>query len=181
VLALLLGRKGVNVEIFEATDEVDKRLRATHFSSAATRVLQRVGILDEIRETGVITKRVVWRKPDGTLLAALDYESLPEDHKERMVALPLPEVCSILLNKIPALPTVQLRWKHKVVDAGQDQGTAWVDVESVDGKQRIEADYIIGCDGASSKIRQLFAGKDNYPGLTWDEQLVATNVSSHSV
>lgn len=180
MLAILLGQRGVHVDLLDASDKVDERLRATHFSSAATRVLKRVGILDEIRDTGVITKRVVWRKPDGTLLAALDYDSLPEDHLERMVALPLPEVCTILLNRLPATPTVQLKWKHKVVDAGEDQGRPWVDVETADGTQRMEADYIIGCDGASSRIRQVFAGEGNYPGLTWEEQLVATNVRFHS-
>lgn len=167
------------MEIIEASNKVDERLRATHYSSAATRVLKRVGILDEIRAKGVITKRVVWRKPDGFLLGALDYDSLPEENLERMVALPLNDVCRILLSRLSAFPSVKLHWSHTVVDAGESNNQAWVDVEAPAGKHRLEADYIIGCDGANSKIRRTFQGEKNFPGMTWDQQVVATNVSHH--
>ncbi|KEF59448.1 uncharacterized protein A1O9_04292 [Exophiala aquamarina CBS 119918] len=176
VLALLLGKAGVNVEIVDAAEKLDEQPRATHYNSPATHVLKRAGVLDEIRAAAVICKRVVWRKPDGTLLGALDYAAVPEESSERMVALPLNEVSKIVLRQLQSIPAVEIKWSHNVVDVGQNDGEAWVDVETATGKQRLEADYVIGCDGANSKVRRALQGDWHFPGKTWAEQIVATNV-----
>jgi len=176
VLALMLGKAGVNVEVVDAASKLDEQPRATHYNSPATHVLKRAGVLDEIRAAGVMSKRVVWRKPDGTLLGALDYAPVPEESSERMVALPLNEVSKIVVRHLQSIPSVEIKWSHNVVDVGQNDGEAWVEVETPSGKQRLEADYIIGCDGANSKIRRALQGDWHFPGKTWDEQIVATNV-----
>lgn len=177
ILALLLGQKGIKVDVLDASTKLDEQPRATHYNSPATHVLQRVGVLDEIRERGVISKRITWRKPDGELLAALDLDSIPEESPQRMVALPLNEVSQIVVRHLQSTPSVNIKWAHNVVDVGQNENAAWVDVETPGGKQRMEADYIIGCDGANSKVRRALQGDLNFPGKTWDEQIVATNVS----
>ncbi|KAL6252577.1 hypothetical protein RBB50_000296 [Rhinocladiella similis] len=176
ILALLLGQKGIKVDVLDASTKLDEQPRATHYNSPATHVLQRVGVLDEIRERGVISKRITWRKPDGELLAALDLDSIPEESPQRMVALPLNEVSQIVVRHLQSTPSVNIKWAHNVVDVGQNENAAWVDVETPGGKQRMEADYIIGCDGANSKVRRALQGDLNFPGKTWDEQIVATNV-----
>ncbi|EOO00965.1 putative fad binding domain-containing protein [Phaeoacremonium minimum UCRPA7] len=68
----------------------------------------------------------------------------------------------------------QVSWEHKVTGLGQDENKAWVDVETPQGNTKVEADYIIGCDGANSQIRKSLFGNE-YPGFTWDAQIVATN------
>ncbi|KAK6387662.1 hypothetical protein LTS17_000931 [Exophiala oligosperma] len=176
ILALLLGQKGISVDVLDASTKLDEQPRATHYNSPATHVLQRAGVLDEIRARGVISDRITWRKPDGELLAALDLNSIPEESPQRMVALPLNQVSAIVVRHLESIPSVKIKWSHNVVDVGQDDKTAWVDVETADGKKRVEADYIVGCDGANSKVRRALQGDMNFPGRTWDEQIVATNV-----
>ncbi|ETN43913.1 uncharacterized protein HMPREF1541_11044 [Cyphellophora europaea CBS 101466] len=176
LLALLLGQQGVNVEIVEASDQLDEQPRATHYGSPATHLLKRAGVLDEIRADGVLMRRVAWRKPDGTLLGALDLSAVPDERWERTVALPLNKVSRIVLRHLQPLKSVEIKWSHNVVDVGQDETEAWVDVETPSGKQRLKADYIVGCDGANSKIRRVLQGDKNFPGKTWDQQIVATNV-----
>ena len=70
-----------------------------------------------------------------------------------------------------------MEWGSKVMDIGQDEDKAWVEVEKADGRKRFEADYVVGCDGANSQVRRCLFGK-SFPGKTWDEQIVATNVSA---
>lgn len=62
---------------------------------------------------------------------------------------------------------------------GQNSAMAWVDtVHTNTGEQSsLEADYIVGCDGANSVVRRSLFGDREFPGRTWNEQLVATNVS----
>lgn len=163
--------------MLDLSDKLDEQPRATHYNSPAVHVLRRAGVLDEIRAAGVMTKRIVWRKPDGELLAGLDFAAVGEDDPRRLVALPLNQVSKIVLRHVEeSAPSVSVKWSHNVVEVGQDDSRAWVEVETPDGRKRMEADYIVGCDGANSKIRRALQGDFNFPGKTWDEQIVATNV-----
>ncbi|KAI6327106.1 hypothetical protein MCOR34_000536 [Pyricularia oryzae] len=67
-------------------------------------------------------------------------------------------------------------WRHRVLDVGQDEErkVAWVDVATPEGRKRVEGDYVVGCDGAASQVRRSLFGQD-YPGFTWEKQIVATN------
>jgi 2-polyprenyl-6-methoxyphenol hydroxylase-like FAD-dependent oxidoreductase len=44
------------------------------------------------------------------------------------------------------------------------------------GTDVVEGDYVVGCDGANSTVRRKLFGEMVFPGFTWDEQIVATNV-----
>jgi 2-polyprenyl-6-methoxyphenol hydroxylase-like FAD-dependent oxidoreductase len=74
-----------------------------------------------------------------------------------------------------------IEWEHKVVGVGQDGDKVWAEVEAKgeDGqtvKKRVEGDYLVGCDGANSTVRKSLFGSE-FPGYTWDAQIIATNVS----
>jgi 2-polyprenyl-6-methoxyphenol hydroxylase-like FAD-dependent oxidoreductase len=72
-------------------------------------------------------------------------------------------------------PTAHVKWSHRVTKVRQEADRAWVDVETPSGPQRMEADYVIGCDGASSTVRRELFGPE-YPGETLNAQIIATNV-----
>lgn len=99
-----------------------------------------------------------------------------------MTILPLNEIIQIMykhcLEKGKGL--VEVKFNHRVICAGQDEGSAWVDVEigkegEVKEKQRFSADYVIGCDGATSSVRKSLFGRD-WPGQTFDFRLMVQNV-----
>ncbi len=177
LLALMLGQKGVHVHLLEKGIEIDLRPRATHYAPSAVHELQRAGIADEARARGFTPKEICWRKLDGTYLAGIDQRLLSTQESERMICLPLDKLGTLLLERIKEQPTISLKYRHRIIDVGQNAEVAWVDVETPEGKKRLEANYIIGCDGASSQIRRsLFS---EFPGKTWEQQIVATNVSTH--
>ena len=75
---------------------------------------------------------------------------------------------------------IEVKFNHKVLRTGQDEKSAWVDVEvgkegEVKETQRITADYLIGCDGGSSTVRKSLYGR-NWPGQTFDFRLMVQNV-----
>lgn len=145
----------------------------------AVRELRRAGILDEVRLKGFVPNGVGWRKLDGQILAYLDREIMG-DHDDKLTVLGLAELSKIMMKRLEALRNVDIKWSHKVTGIGQDENEAWVDVESTQeggekAPSRFHADYIVGCDGASSQIRKSLFG-ENFPGFTWDKQIVATNV-----
>lgn len=182
LLGLLLAKENIQVTILDQADKLDDNPRATHYAPPAMRVLNLAGVGDEIRRKGFAPNSVAWRKLDGTLIAGLDNASY-KDSLERMVALPLDQLGQVLYDHAKKFPCITYLFNHKVTGIGQDEKTAWVDVEvaqsgSDETKQaRFRADYIVGCDGANSIIRRSLFGDWEFPGRTWDEQIVATNVS----
>ncbi|KAB5559737.1 hypothetical protein GE09DRAFT_65975 [Coniochaeta sp. 2T2.1] len=184
LLTLLLAKAGINVELLEQTDALDTNPRASHYAEPSNYEFERAGVLDDIRAEGFFPDGVSWRKLDEnkTRLVKLSNPT-PEDGKidpvferYRMVCLPLHRLGKILETAVDKQPTAAIKYKYKVVDLGQDEQKGWVKVETPEGEKTLEADYIVGCDGSNSKIRRLLFGDDVYPGHTWDEQIVATNM-----
>jgi 2-polyprenyl-6-methoxyphenol hydroxylase-like FAD-dependent oxidoreductase len=54
---------------------------------------------------------------------------------------------------------------------------AWTDTEASDHTSRLEADYVVGYDGASRFVRRAILGEKALSGFAWDDQLVAVDVS----
>lgn len=182
------------MRVLEAATEPDKQPRATHYGPAAVHELRRSGILEAMKVKGSFSpKSVSWRAPDGSLLAALPKPKPPPPSASNgnvqppdgVVSLPLNLMVEILMEAVGEQQTAQVEFGCRVVDVGQDaEGhSAWVDVVRDGGDEkpsRVEASYVVGCDGASSSVRGSLFGR-SFPGYTWDTWLVAVNVRFHDV
>lgn len=183
LLALLLSKHGIPVIMVEMSDQLDQQPRAAHYGPPATPDLQRAGILDELRAKGLSLGTMCWRRlEDHGRIAGFDAGVLADvDGCDwRTVSYPLQDLDRLMLDMFVDGHGGDVRWRHRVVGVGQDAGAAWVDVETPAGHERIEADYVVGCDGANSAVRKALFG-DEYPGFTWDAQIIATNVSLFSL
>ena len=176
LLALLLAKKGISVKVIDASNTLDSLPRATHYGPPAVHELARAGVLEDVQAQGFVTRTVCWRKLDGEVIAGIDATIL-DGTMDQIQCLPLGELGKIVWEHLKLQPSAEVLWQYKVTNIGQSKEKAWVDVETVTGQIRMEADYIVGCDGANSQIRRSLFGDKNFPGKTWDEQIVATNVS----
>jgi 2-polyprenyl-6-methoxyphenol hydroxylase-like FAD-dependent oxidoreductase len=177
LLALLLGKQGIPVQLLEAAESLDDRPRATHYSPPAVYELQRAGVLDDMKAEGAfIPNGACWRKLSGEFLAGVRAPENSEPNATPMICLSLNKLSQVLQRQISQLPHVEIVYSHKVTSLGQDADKAWVTVETPSGVKTLYAQYIVGCDGANSQIRRSLFGDWEFPGFTWDEQIVATNV-----
>ncbi|KIW71019.1 hypothetical protein, variant [Phialophora macrospora] len=176
LLGLMLAKKGVKVQVLEAAAELDDSPRAAYYGPPAAHALRTAGVIDEIRKDGFDPVKMCWRKLDGTYLAGMD-NSLMHDDPDRLACMPLAQLDRLLYRNAIQQQSLEVFFNHKVVDLGQDTEKAWVDVETPEGPKRLEATYIVGCDGASSTVRRKLYGSKDFPGYTWDKQIVATNVA----
>lgn len=78
---------------------------------------------------------------------------------------------------------IDVRFRHRVTSVGQNADKAWADVEISNDDdetekrtERFEADYVIGCDGATSAVRRSLFGRE-WPGQTFDYRFLVQNVS----
>ncbi|KAJ6201570.1 putative monooxygenase [Bipolaris maydis] len=167
--------RGIHVKLLDLADKEDERPRATHYGPPAIYEMTRAGIIDEVREAGFVPEGVAWRKPDLSVIAAIN-STILEDEASKMVFLPLNQLSKILVKHLSATPLASIYWQHRVVGIGQDDENAWVEVETPEGRKAILAPYIVGYDGANSQIGHSLFGDWELPGYTWKEQIVATNI-----
>ncbi|TLD39257.1 FAD/NAD(P)-binding domain-containing protein [Venturia nashicola] len=180
LLALLLAQRDIPSIVLEGYDYLDTRLRATQYGVPATRVFRRAGILEDIRAASIGSfPTIQWRRvSDKKVLTGIDM-SCVKDHPDRMTILQLGEIIKIMykhcLERGKGL--IEIKFQHRVANIGQDEEKAWADVEVGEEKKyvRFEADYIVGCDGATSAVRRSLFGRD-WPGQTFDCQFIVQNV-----
>ena len=174
ILSLLLGKAGIPVVLVDQAEAMDNSPRASHYAAPAVYELRRAGLLDDILKKGFIPNGVAWRDLEGNSLGGINMAPLPQEHK--MVCLPLNQMCRIALDHLERLKNVEIKWKYKVKKIDQDETKARIVVDGPNGEETLEADFVVGCDGANSQIRRSLFGDWEFPGTTWDEQIVATNV-----
>jgi len=179
LLALLLAKAGIPVHIIEAEDHLNDQPRAAHYGPAAIPDLQRAGIIDEIRRRGINVHGMCWRRfEDHGYIAGFDGSVLKDVQGDiRTACLVLQDLVRLMLDVFLTKYNGQISWQHRVINLGQDEDKAWIECETPQGKKTVTADYIVGCDGATSAVRKGLFGSD-FPGFTWDRQIVATNVST---
>ena len=84
----------------------------------------------------------------------------------RVLPLPQPRLERVL-DELAAELGAEIRRGQEVVGLSQDDATVTADVRGPDGPHRVTARYLVGCDGASSRVRDL-AGIP-FPGITYPE------------
>ncbi|KAF7535041.1 hypothetical protein G7054_g5740 [Neopestalotiopsis clavispora] len=156
LLSLILAQNGIPVTLIEKTGTLDKQPRATHYAGPAVSVLRRAGVLPDMAAKGFFPSKLAFRTREE-VLAFIDHTGL-EDDQDRM-----------------RQPNVRLLWDHEVTDIKDDGGVGVVTATTPDGPKELRARFVVGCDGANSKIRRLLFGDWEFPGKTWDVQVVATN------
>ncbi|KAL9619046.1 MAG: hypothetical protein Q9160_006301 [Pyrenula sp. 1 TL-2023] len=175
-LSLVLAREGINVTLIDKEDTVITAPRAAHLMAPALQILKRAGILDDVRQAGFVPKAHTWRRADGTPIVSMEDWGLSKTD-DPMVVLPVGMLVELMLSHAEKEDRISLKWRHQVVDAGQDDHSAWVIAKKDDGtEQKFSGDIVCGCDGGASRVRKSVLGARNFPGTTWDYQLVAANI-----
>jgi len=85
-----------------------------------------------------------------------------------MHVLPLPQPqLERVLDELARERGAEIRRGHEVAGLSQDDATVTAEVRGPDGVAQVSAAYLVGCDGASSRVRDL-AGIP-FPGTTYPE------------
>ncbi|KAF4824830.1 FAD-dependent monooxygenase terC [Colletotrichum siamense] len=175
LLALLLSKAGLEVQLVDAGKELDDQPRATHYGPEAVEQLDRAGVLPDVLAQGFIPHGVAWRKPSGEVIAELPTTTLSTSSKHPLICLPLNKLGKILHDHLLKQPQASILWGHRVTHVRQNHDQAIVEVDAQGTSKTLAATYVIGCDGANSQVRKSLFGDMEFPGWTWDEQIVATN------
>jgi 3-(3-hydroxy-phenyl)propionate hydroxylase len=170
--ALLLGRRGLRVRLFEAcaSPQEDPRAATTH--PATLEVLGEAGLMEDVARVGLVAPLVqFWDRPTGSLIAEFDHALLKGD-----TAYPFVVQCeqfktaTLALKRLRDLPNVEILFEHEVVDVSQTERHVSAVVRGPGRVTKHVGGYLIGADGGRSTVRKQ-AGI-SFDGFTWPERFI---------
>ena len=171
--ALLLGRQGISVRLFDVNPEPQDDPRAATIHPGTLEVLGAVpGLVEDMAQAGLVAPIFqFWDRPSGRKVAELDHALLRDD-------TPFPFVIQceqfktarLLLARVRELPTVEVLFGHEVVEVDPDANGVTLHVQGPKGVVLHRGDWLIGADGGRSLVRK--SAGIAFEGFTWPERFI---------
>ena len=155
LLAYRLAKKGFKVSVYERRSDMRKagyvggRSINLVLSQRGLKSLRAAGLEEEILPLTVPAYGRMTHDVDGT------QHFFPYSiHNQAIYSVSRGELNIRLLNLAEALPQVKVHFDCRCVDADLDAGTVWFVDEQTGESTKVQADLVVGADGAFSAIRQ---------------------------
>ena len=176
VTALKVARAGIPVMVLDSEPDIIQWPRAIVYHAPTVEMLDRLGLLDELKVAGILKQDYQFRTVDGEILAAPHMSVLtPEDTAYPFnLHMPQHELARAILRNFLAIPGAAVRWNTRVTGVKQDSDGVVVTTEADGAAQEIRCDWLVGADGGSSTVRRAVG--HSFDGYTHPERLVSTNV-----
>lgn len=167
LLAIKLGRRGHSVVVIDRNDADYPLPRAVTHCSDFARIIQSVGLApDTIPEiTHPYDDLYYWHDNQGRTLVEVDWSGLGESDWYNVYFFHQPALEKKLDELVDQLPSVTVLRGWEAIALSQSADTATVTARSVaTGMERtITAAWVIGADGANSRVRE-------WAGLEWHNE-----------
>ena len=171
--ALLLGRAGVPVRLFDVNPGLQEDPRAATTHPATLEVMGAAGLAEEMERVGLVAPIFqFWDRPAQRLVAEFDHALLKNDTKyPYVVQCEQFKTSKIILDRIQAeLKNAEIFFNAQVTGFTEDANGIDVEV-SINGKsQRHRGGWLIGSDGGRSTVRK--AADIPFEGFTWAERFL---------
>jgi 2-polyprenyl-6-methoxyphenol hydroxylase-like FAD-dependent oxidoreductase len=172
VCALALNKRGIPVTVFEQEPGPVKDQRAASIHPPTLELLDAIGITEKIIPLGLVsTKYRFHDRVTQSVVAEFDLDRMRDEFK-------FPFVLQYEQYKLTASITAEyanaadfdVRFGHCVTGITPQRDGVDIEVASPFGLERINAAYVIGCDGGHSTVRKI-AGID-FDGFTYPEKFI---------
>ncbi|MGI9351251.1 MAG: FAD-dependent monooxygenase [Rhizobiaceae bacterium] len=181
--ALCLASKGFQVEIYEREEKLDPIGAGIQISPNAFRVLEDIGLGDELSSSGMFPDAI--KVHDGTkghLVTSIPLgQVIRKKFGSPYCVIHRADLQSILLDRCLSNSLIKIHFGSEVSDFRTDGASINADISSKNGKVQIEGSVLVAADGIWSKLRtnalQLPAPK--YSGkIAWRAMLPVSDVEN---
>ena len=176
--ALDLGMKDIPVVVLDDHEGVGQGSRAICFAKRTLEIVHRYGC-----GASMVDKGVVWNlgKVFHKDRKVFEFNLLPEEgHRyPAFINLQQPYFEKFLVERVRTAQTagspIELRGKNRVDSVEVKEDHVALEIITPDGPYRIEADWLIGCDGASSPLRTML-GID-FEGQVFEDNFLIADIT----
>ena len=170
--ALLLGRQGIPVRLFDTNPELQDDPRAATTHPATLEVLGKAGLVEDMARVGLTAPIFqFWDRPSGDLVAQFDLKLLEKDTKYPFVIqCEQFKTSHIIMKRLVDMPNVEILFSHEVVAVDQSADKVVVTVRNKSGEEKHDGAYLIGADGGRSTVRKQ--AEIPFEGFTWAERFL---------
>ncbi|AWI31742.1 hypothetical protein DDW44_25365 [Streptomyces tirandamycinicus] len=167
-LACGLAAAGAAVRVLDKRAEPATTSRALGLQPRGAEVLDRLGALGDLPGRSVRIARVVTHV-DGEPMASLEVGRPTKLVRKPGLLMSQTEVEAALRRRLNSLG-VEVEWGRELLSAAQDASGVTVCCEG----ERIRADWLVGCDGAHSRVRT--SAGIGFPGVSVIESFLLADV-----
>jgi 3-(3-hydroxy-phenyl)propionate hydroxylase len=167
-IAALLGRYGVRTVAVEREKQILMAPRAIALDNEALRILQTVGLARNAFEK-VTIPRVRMRCPRIGEFVSIDVSGEIDGHP-KLVTFYQPELERALRDLVASRTSVDTLTSIELVDLAYEDARVRASVQCLESGRRasIRAKYVVGADGARSKVRALIGQETK--GQSYEQQ-----------
>jgi len=152
-LAVLLARSGVNTIAIDRDTVVYPLPRAVHFDHEIMRLFQSLGVAEQIQRHARDLPAYEFRAANGELLMRLDPSPNAVSGWASGYMFHQPGLETALRDILMTLPDARMLLGSQFDNLEQDGDVVTARVSGPEGESEIRARYLVGCDGASSRVR----------------------------
>ena len=179
VAAGLLGQRGIRTWVCDRLHDVYDKPRAIALDHEIMRVFQALQIAEDLQPHMEPFTNSEFFGVDGQLIKCMSTIAPPYPlGYAPSIVFSQPPMEALLRARVAQLPSVNVQLGQTVVDLTQDDDAATLTLRNESGVSRqVRAKYVIGCDGASSFVRQKMALK--LDDLGFDEPWLVVDLLVH--
>ncbi|OBK20842.1 FAD-binding monooxygenase [Mycobacterium asiaticum] len=155
-LAFWLSRNGYHVVVVELADGIRPGGQTVDLRGAGRAVVERMGLLDQMRARCLTQRGVAWVKDDGSRRAEMPVEAFHGNGMVSELEILRGDLADVLYQA--TVDTTEYRFGTRVIELTQsaDEVTATLS----DGST-VCADLVVGADGPHSAVRRLAFGPED--------------------
>ena len=179
-MAALLGRYGVRALLVEKNAEIYRAPRAIALDNEALRILQLVGLADDAFEK-IAVPFVKMHCPYLGLFAQINTAGSVDGHA-KLVTFYQPQLEHALRAKVGECESIETLLEAEVLTVRQSGEGIAAELRLKDGRaQIVQAQYLVGADGASSLVRKAIG--QEFVGETYAEDWLIVDAlgASHGI
>lgn len=155
IAAIELARQGLKPVLLDAKDAIAWSSRATCISRRSLEIIERIGA-----GAAFAAKALPWFRGRSFyrdhLVFRLEMPHAPGDRHAPFVNIQQFYTEQFLLDALKAAPDSDIRWRHRVIAAQQDEAGVTLGIAAPDGERALHAEWVVAADGGRSTLRELF-------------------------
>ncbi len=176
VLAILLARQGVRAVLIEAEAQVSSGSRALALARRTMEIVEQCGVAERFLD-GALLWKDGYSFYKGRVVHHLDIPTSEDDKFSPMTNLAQCIIEKILVDRALELG-VELRFQTKLVGMDPREDHVGLTLDTPEGEYRLEADWLVACDGARSSVRRMQGLR--FEGQSYESRFVIVDFNIHS-